>query len=129
MREQAASESPNALRQRPPIRQFTIARTLEDIPPPEPCPLCAAPTCKATIPYRCYGKVAVVKNETAPGYQCTRCGAGLFDPYTTLELVSTAASLLQGTEELVRRAALHEEAAALCRELAGKQGIPATPNL
>jgi len=75
-------------------RPFSIARTLDDIPPPEPCPFCGSETDKSFVPYNCVGAKVRVENNVAPGYRCRSCGAELFDPTTDRELALAAADKL-----------------------------------
>lgn len=101
-----------------PVKYFSVERSLESIPEPEPCALCGSPMEKTLLPYRCHGATTIVETDEAPGYECTnfKCGAELLDPRTALELITTAANLLTMEEDLPIRERLYQEATELCSE-------------
>ena len=113
----------------PEVIPFHIERGLDDIPEPEPCPLCGGITEKALLMYGVRGAKVVVETDSAPGYQCTHCGAQLYDPGTDIMLLTKAAELLDAPEDAVLRDILYASAQETCDRLANSDVIAEMCNI
>ncbi len=106
------------------IVAFSIQRQPNDLPPPKPCPICGGVTELTEFPYRLYGDRTVLECERVPAYECEQCGAGLLDPGTLSEIMTSAADALQDYPlEINRRQELRDTAGELRREAEATESV------